>query len=605
MPSISHNMMSLWRNYHLTEQGRYIPRSPTDPDAARILTKCGYPDGTVRDQASVNCSDLVGATGPAMFAATGAVLQGYVAEVLARSDDPFAKRPAIDLVPIGRGWSFSALIGGIDTQIDMTGLSGAAVAQRKDMADGAAYPAARTVFVLGGTRLRELLNWAQRRNGPKLSVKTSGTHLGLTIAGAVATASHGSRLGFGGIQDMVTGLHLVTGPKQSVWIERKSRPVLSDAAIATFSNQPPIRDDDLFADALVHLGGMGLVNGVTLEMVRDVGYDVDIKLHAVDRGWLQDVAGGGWRKIAGALGLSGTPVFYELTLNPFGWDSGTAIHTVYRLSQPAAFKAMAASPAMVHGPRSFADLASGMIAEHAQTTGGPALKSAGASTVPAPDAFALYMMKLQNSEVFKHPPRNARWDQIHPDDITGGYPGALYNASFAVKREEIAEIMPLLCAAVEGLAPTFLFTLRFVSHASGTLAFTRFPETCVIEIDGFSRNAPIFGPQWGHVIVEGARRMRACLGGENAAGRSFDYSMHWGKLGDLDKAKVWADYGAPGTPGSLIDRWRRTRERLLTPDFAKVLWNKALVDYGLIDPPRIPPPYPPPSTGSSASGEEN
>jgi len=197
-------------------------------------------------------------------------------------------------------------------------------------------------------------------------------------------------------------------------------------------------------------------------------------------------------------------------------------------------------------------------------------------------------MKLQNSEVFKHPPRNARWDQIHPDDITGGYPGALYNASFAVKREEIAEIMPLLCAAVEGLAPTFLFTLRFVSQASGTLAFTRFPETCVIEIDGFSRNVPIFGPQWGHVIVEGARRMRACLGGENAAGRSFEYSMHWGKLGDLDKAKVWADFGAPGTPGSRIDRWRRTRERLLTPEFAKVLWNKALVDYGLIDPPRLP-----------------
>jgi hypothetical protein len=181
----------------------------------------------------------------------------------------------------------------------------------------------------------------------------------------------------------------------------------------------------------------------------------------------------------------------------------------------------------------------------------------------------------------------------------------LYNASFAVKREEIAAIMPLLCAAVEGLTPTFLFTLRFVSNASGTLAFTRFPESCVIEIDGFSRNAPIFGPHYGDVIVEGARRMRACLGGGNAAQRSFDYSMHWGKLGNLDRTKVWADFGAPGTPGSRIDRWCKTRERLLTPEFAAVLWNKALVDYGLIDQPHLPDAFPPPHNRQHNPGSQS
>ncbi|MBU7581179.1 MAG: FAD-binding protein [Porphyrobacter sp.] len=598
MPSISHNMMSLWRNYHLTAEGRYVPRLFSDPDAAVILSKSGYPDGTVRDHATINCSDLAGESGPAMFAATSALLQSYVAKVLERSNDPFAKRPAVDLVPIGRGWSFAPLIGAMDAQIDLTGLSGFAFARRQHMARGRAYPASRTAFVLGGTRLRELLNWAQRR---RLSVKTSGTHLGLTIAGAIATASHGSRLGFGGIQDMITGIHLVTGPDRSVWIERKSRPVLDDATIATFTNQPPIRDDDVFGDALVHLGGMGLVNGVTIELVRDAGYDLDIKLHPIDRGWLADVAAGRWRKIAGALGYSGAPVFYELTINPFGWDRGPAVHTLYRMSQSASF-----SPEGAIAPRSFADLAGGIIADYAQQAGKAALMSADPGPLPPPDAFGLYRMQLENSDTYKHPPRNARWSQIHPDDITGGYPGALYNASFAVRREEIAQIMPLLCAAVEGLAPTFLFTLRFVSNASGTLAFTRFPESCVIEIDGFSRNAPIFGPHVGEVIVEGARRMRACLGGNNAAGRSFDYSMHWGKLGDLDRAKVWADFGAPGTPGSRIDRWRRTRQRLLTPQFAAVLWSKALVEYGLIDPPPLPDELPPPpQSGSAATESEN
>jgi hypothetical protein len=158
---------------------------------------------------------------------------------------------------------------------------------------------------------------------------------------------------------------------------------------------------------------------------------------------------------------------------------------------------------------------------------------------------------------------------------------------------------------VQGLTPTFLFTLRFVSNASGTLAFTRFPESCVIEIDGFSRNAPVFGPLFGEAIVEGARRMRACLGGDNAARRSFEYSMHWGKLGDLDQGKVWADFGEPGTQGSRIDRWRKTREKLLTPDFAKVLWNKALVDYGLIEQPRLPDALPPPSKPPCSPESEN
>jgi hypothetical protein len=597
-------MMSLWRNYHLTQQGRYVPRLNTDPDAARVLSQRPYPDGTVRDHATVNCSDLAGDSGPEMFAATAAMLQGFVAQVLEPDDSPLRKRPAVDLVPIGRGWSFSALIGGIDTQIDLSGLSGFAMAKTRQMANNAAYPASRTAFVLGGTRLRELLSWTQQRRGRKLSVKTSGTHLGLTIAGAIATASHGSRLGFGGMQDMITGLHLVTGPEKSVWIERKSRPVLDDETIASFSTEPPIRDDDVFADALVHLGGMGLVNGVTIKLVPDVGYDEDIKLHAVDTAWLKDVAKGRWKKLAGMLGLSGKPVFYELTVSPFGWNSKPAVHTVYRLSQSAAF-----IPEIASDPRTFADLSGAIIAAYAKMLGVPILTSCDPVPLPPPDAFEYYVATLPIHDDEWKPRRNARWNQLHRDEITGGYPGALYNASFAVRRDQIAEILPLLCAAVEGLAPTFLYTLRFVSKASGTLAFTRFPETCVIEIDGFSRNAPLFGPIYGGAIEEGAARIRACLEGDNPERRCFEYSMHWGKLGKLDCNKVHADFGKPGADGrSPIDRWRDTRERLLDEKFAAVLWNTALVEYGLIDQPPLPDKLPEPCEPDeppSPPGSEN
>lgn len=593
MPSISQNMMSKWRNYHLTEQGRYVPVGENDPDHYRVLVQGEYPDGTVRDSASIHCSDLAGKPGPAMFAATAQVLQDYIAKVL---DPPIllvAKRKAVDFVPIGRGWSFSALVGATDTQIDMTGLSGFALARSAQMAKLSAYKARKTAFVLGGTRLRELLGWAQAHH--KLSIKTSGTHLGLTVAGAIATGSHGSRLGFGGMQDLITGLHLVTGPKQSVWIERKSRPVLNDATIATFTTEPPIRDDAVFADVLVHLGGMGIVNGVTIEMVNDVGYELSIKRKLIDPAWLADIAAGKWPKIAKALlDKSAKPLFYEVTIDPMNWDGNPAVHTLYLPGRRDALQ-----PDGPLTPRSFGDLSGKMI--EAYLLAKAEMDAAGEPERAQPGAFDQYCKVLEATCDFKHPPVNARWNKLHPDEITGGYPGALYNASFAVQREEVAAIIPLICEAVKDLYPTFVFTMRFVSNPGGTLAFTRFPETCVIEIDGFSRNAPGFRPEIGDVIAAGAALIRRCLDGTNTLGRVFDYSMHWGKLGNLDKDKVWRDFGAPGTAGSKIDRWRNTRANLLDPGFATVLWNKALIDYGLLempspapdDGPKPPRPCPP------------
>ena len=84
MPGISENMMGLWRNYHLTEQGRYVPVLPTDPDYARVLGQGKYPDGTVRE------------------------FQSYIGRVLTPPRLLVPKRKAVDLVPIGRGWRCQA-----------------------------------------------------------------------------------------------------------------------------------------------------------------------------------------------------------------------------------------------------------------------------------------------------------------------------------------------------------------------------------------------------------------------------------------------------------------------------------------------------------------
>ena len=579
MPSISRNMLSKWSSYHLTSEGRYVPQRITDPGFSRVMS---YPDGSIRETATIFCADAASLPGPAAFSATGERLKTFLADVIDPPQRMFKMDPAQDCIPIGRGWSFAKLIGARDMQIDLTGLSNIAGFEAADLALSSPFDPGRVVLVGGGTRLRELTNWAQRRN---LSIMTSGTHLGPTIAGGFGTASHGSRLGFGGLQNMIRGIHLITGPTSSVWIERRSQPLFNSTATDMFSDRT-IYDDAVFEDALIHLGAMGIVNGVAVELVDDDGFSLFVTEGNVGATWLDQVAAGAFATIADALGKPGdAPVFYEVTIDPVQWHTTPAIHTMY-------FPAISLLPDTDIPPAEFrfADLLAGYVTalQEYQQSQEPAASSgeqglAGMEvSAGLPSAFKLYRDALFAQDIVKHPPQHAKWNQLHGDEITGGYPGALYNASFAVNRHSIPEIVPLICEATKGLPSTFLFTIRFVSNAAGTLAFTRFPETAVIEIDGISRRAPLVGPMLGGAIETGARRIRECLDGENAAGKKFEYSMHWAKLGDLDAAKVERDFGPSGDPDSPLGRWRATRESLLDPALHSLFRSEALTTYGLV-----------------------
>lgn len=567
MPSISRSMLTKWSNYHLTTEGRYVPRRITDPGYGPLVH---YPNGTIRETAAIHCGDVGCATGPDAFKATGDTLRAFLASLLKKSGSPLPYPPPSDCIPLGRGWSFAKLIGAKDMQIDLAGLDHIAACDDTHLAPGSPYRGKPVALVGGGVRLRELASWAKGNN---LSIMTSGTHLGPTIAGGFGTASHGSRLGFGGLQNMVCGMHLVTGPDSSVWIERKSHPLLSEAVATGFATQT-IRDDAVFADALIHLGAMGIVNGVAVELVANDGYSLLIKEAKVNAGWLGLLAAGKYAEIAQELGRTDQPLFYEVTLDPADWDTTPAIHTMY-------FPATSLTPGVDIPPPiyRFADLLGPRLAAFLNRS---AAGVVGRSATLPKSAFELYLEGLHDSEMYKNQPKHAKWYELHPDEITGGYPGALYNASFAVKRDELPEIVPAICAATRKLLPTFVFTIRFVSDPAGTLAFTRFAETAVIEIDGISRKAPLVGPVLGGVIEKGAALIRKCLDGKNAHNRAFDHSLHWAKLGKLDRNKVEADFGPSSNPTSRLSRWRATRHDLLEPSMLPLFRSEAAVAYGLV-----------------------
>jgi FAD/FMN-containing dehydrogenase len=545
---------------------------------------------------------------------------------------------------VGRGWSFSNIIGADkgkhrEVQLMCEGLTGVVMLAADELHPDTAARAGSIALVAGGMRLRELANWAARQDPPK-SLKTSGTHLGATVAGVIGTASHGSRLGFGGTQNMIVGIQLITGIGTSVWIERGSAKVLTEQAMQQLAPAKDgkgtvqrIANDANFEDALIHLGCMGIVNCVAIELVDDIKYDVLRVIKPVTPEWLDMAAEGKWREIAAWLGRDREPVFYEATLDPHDWAGARALHTLYFVGDPALPPTEAPEILSLSVGDAMASFGEVISIDHPELIDDPIL-----SDLPEiddskdgdwdeidwgarPADMNVFDQRSQSHSAFEYyiefgkygtnqhenENRKVTWREIHGDEITGGTPGALYNASYAIRRSELATAIPAICASVRSLPRSFVFTIRFVSNPAGTLAFTRFPENAVIEIDGISpwlcrrtrHYLPATTDSYGRkkkmlqylefTLPEGAKRVRDAL--KNA---DIGFSNHWAKRSFLSSEKIQADFGPLTNPQSRIMRWRATRDVILSTPLGKaIFWNWGVVNLGLLDRPTIMPPSPP------------
>jgi FAD/FMN-containing dehydrogenase len=131
---------------------------------------------------------------------------------------------------VGSGHSFSAIAVPDDEAMSLAGLRGAPIVDRTQ----------GTVTVPGGTRLRDVSAMLLPLG---LSLPIVGSIQAQTVAGAIATGTHGSSLRHGNLAGLVTELRLVTGTGD----------VLT------------VRGDDPRLDGVrVHLGVLGVVTSVTL-----------------------------------------------------------------------------------------------------------------------------------------------------------------------------------------------------------------------------------------------------------------------------------------------------------------------------------------------------
>jgi hypothetical protein len=322
---------------------------------------------------------------------------------------------------------------------------------------------------------------------------------------------------------------------------------------------------------------MGIVNGLIVRLAPYKKYNLLAVDHAIWSNWLEQIKNGEFRAIASTLGHDAAPEFYEATIDPSNFMGSHALHTMYfnATETGARIESGGERPHLAPAPyQRIADVVANFGAaniENAYSAGGD-------------NEFNLlaYYLECCFPRDFQ-PPINAGspqfgWEELHGDVITGGSPGALYNASYAIKREDINRAIPLICGAVADLPAAFIYTLRFVTNSRGTLAFTRFRDSVVIEIDGLSDKAPGFDDRLRGATREGALRIKSTLDEHH-----IDYSMHFAKLGELDAAKVNRDFGPANDPRSRIGRWRATRARLVGWN-KEIFWNRALVNYGLVTP---------------------
>ncbi|SMO37345.1 hypothetical protein SAMN06265379_101338 [Saccharicrinis carchari] len=407
-------------------------------------------------------------------------------------------------------------------------------------------------FFQCGNTIKEL---SKTLNNYGKSLKSSGASNGQTIAGCISTGVHGAAIDAGAIPDYVVGLNLIIGPELQdvVYIERHTKPALSDA-FAHKIRARTIRNDALFNAALVGLGSFGFIHGIVIEAedryllrryVKKV--DKDIALHLSDT---MDFENSDF-KIDGETDSKGKPLrpyHFKVFMNPYADDREYVIEIMYKKPYAIPYP----DPLPTIKTSLYRDLIHLLIKVSEKW----------------PKKIPYFVRKLQKAVL---PPVDM--------DVTGTlaeifwdapYLGPAFACSVGVDHTHSSKALKLLAnlAKEEGPIPG-IYAMRFVRQTEATLGFTKFPLSCIIEIDGvlWNKSKKLMS------LTDFSRRMIEVL---QQAGVPF--TVHWGKN---------MDWGYPGLIdhmyGQKAKEWRQYRSALLSNEMAEFFCNDFLKTAGLAE----------------------
>ena len=401
------------------------------------------------------------------------------------------------------------------------------------------YPgkAMNLCFVQCGNSITRL-NRYLRAN--KKSLRTSGSSNGQTVVGALSTGTHGSRIDFGAFQEFVVGLHIIVGANRHVWLERKSYPVTVPGFAAKLGAEY-IQDDLLFNAALISFGGFGFIHGVMIETERrflleayrlQLPYDDAMKL-AIKTLTLSSLQ----------LPSSQRPYHFEVIFNP-----NTAVKKPY-------VKVMYKHPYRHQYPHPERDIDEPGLGDGALEIVGRLFDA-----LPASMTRAL----INRSVEAEYQPFGPKWGTLGEIFSSELVRGKTLSAAMAVPLAQAEKALDAAYVAHQNHDALFpgLISLRYVKGSDALLAFTRFDTSAVLEIDS--------------IYSEESMQYLRTVWQQLDAG-NIPYTLHWGKLNELDAQTVRKMYG------NSVDQWIAARQRLLDDSSREVFSNQFIEQVGLSD----------------------
>lgn len=438
---------------------------------------------------------------------------------------------------VGSRWSLSPVAISPDVMINTAPLNWHQVGLPAEYVSTTKADPAHLVWAQCGTTVMELSASLESR---ALSLPTSGASNGQTIAGAIATGTHGSALRVGSMQDYVLGLHVMTDAGRHYWIERASDPIVSAEFCAAIGAQL-VRDDLIFNAALVSFGSFGIVHAVMVEAVPI--YSLEVHRQPCD--W-QRVASAACRLDFDALDLpfsssASEPFHFDVMLNPYGARPGrscSVLTTMYKRRHHAAPVTSRTVTKLVPG----ADLL------------GIAGTIAGLVPRSIPGTVEKLFQGMLNAT--KRPPLGTHGQVFGPTELVG--------RSLSM---ELGCALADAPAALETLVETArshgypgVIGLRFVRKSNALLAFTRFDITCTIEMTGAG------GPQTAAFYERAWSALDA---------RRIPFTQHWGKINNTSATNIRDRWG-----GAVL-AWQDARRSFLSPTARRMFSNEMLTAAGL------------------------
>ena len=450
-----------------------------------------------------------------------------------------AKRQGVRVQTLGGGWSFSRVATTDGWLLNTKPLNWVFPISRGSLLRRTADQAKNLFLVQCGNNISELNRYLELSK--QRSLRTSGASNGQTIVGAMSTGTHGSAIDEGAIQDHVTGMHLITGPDRHIWLEPASKPVVSQRFVNTLGAEL-VRDDALFDAAIVSFGSFGFIHAVMIETTDRFVLEAYRSRTAFNDGLKQAVSSLDFGNIE-LPDPASRPFFFSMILNPHSSSKPAFVTTMYKRAFPADHEI-----------------------DYSISDGlGPGyclLGFLGALTDNVPDLTPFLVSKITEMRLkpFKKPKIRTlgeTFDHSSPRSKAAG-------AAVGVPLARTVDVLNVINRLHKDQGPAPLISAcRYVQRSKGTLAFTRYDPTCVIDLDGVSSNrtTKFFQAVW-----------------QALSDADIPYTQHWGKMNNLNAQGVRAAYGDD------VDAWLTARHTLL-PDAAdrRLFSNGFLENLGLAD----------------------